>query len=99
VVAANIQALQQRANGAPALERYREISRILTGNPAAEISAGAAWLAALTEDLHIPRLSAYGIKRQDVPDLVERASQASSMKANPIVLTKIELTEVLIAGL
>jgi alcohol dehydrogenase class IV len=99
VVAANIQALQQRADGAPALERYREISRILTGNPAAEISAGAAWLAALTEDLHIPRLSAYGIKRQDVPDLVERASQASSMKANPIVLTKIELTEVLIAGL
>jgi alcohol dehydrogenase class IV len=99
VVAANIRALQQRADRSPALERYLEISRLLTGDPGADLFAAVEWLTALTEDLHVPRLSAYGIKEGDVPDLVERASQASSMKANPIVLTKAELTTILIEGL
>jgi hypothetical protein len=33
---------------------------------------------------------AYGITSANVPDLVEKAAKASSMKANPIVLTAAE---------
>jgi hypothetical protein len=34
--------------------------------------------------LEIPPLRAYGVEERDFPALVERAAQASSMKANPI---------------
>ena len=38
---------------------------------------------------------AYGITSANVPDLVEKAAKASSMKANPIVLSAAELTDVM----
>jgi len=40
-------------------------------------------------------LAAYGLRPDDVPAVVEKASRASSMKANPIKLTTEELTEIL----
>jgi alcohol dehydrogenase class IV len=38
-------------------------------------------------------LRAYGVTEADIPDLVEKAAQASSMKENPIVLTPQELRQ------
>ena len=35
-----------------------------------------------------------GITREHIPEVVEKAAQASSMKANPIVLTGTELAEI-----
>jgi alcohol dehydrogenase class IV len=46
----------------------------------------------LVSDLHIPKLGAYGLTLQHTADLVEKAKNASSMKANPIVLTREELS-------
>jgi alcohol dehydrogenase class IV len=46
-------------------------------------------------DLGIPSLAAYGLSAQHIPDLVDKAGQASSMKANPISLTPEELTGIL----
>jgi alcohol dehydrogenase class IV len=46
-------------------------------------------------ELKIPGLRAYGIGRGDFPELVEKGSKASSMKANPIALMHEELIEVL----
>jgi alcohol dehydrogenase class IV len=50
---------------------------------------------ALVADLQIARLGSYGIKREHVGELVEKSTRASSMKANPIVLTAEELAETL----
>ncbi len=88
----NIHALREREPENPALERYGEIARLLTNDPAAMPEDGARWVRDLTEDLAIPPLSIYGIGERDIPGLVEKAARASSMKANPLVLTTAELT-------
>jgi alcohol dehydrogenase class IV len=49
----------------------------------------------LVKDLRIPRLNTYGIKQEHLAELVEKSAKASSMKANPIVLTREELAEIL----
>ena len=45
--------------------------------------------------LEIPALREYGVRSEDLPVLMEKASKASSMKGNPIVLTPEELTEII----
>jgi alcohol dehydrogenase class IV len=89
---ANIAALRERDPQNGALERYREIARILTKDPEAIPEDGAEWVGALTAKLAIPSLASYGIRDRDVPELAAKASRANSMKANPIVLTTAELT-------
>ncbi len=95
VVAANVAALRARAPAHPALARYAEIGRILTGSAEACAEDAVAWIAALGADLHVPGLSAYGVTPADFPAIVEKATQASSMKGNPIALTEEELTGIL----
>jgi alcohol dehydrogenase class IV len=48
----------------------------------------AAFLGDLTQRLNIPRLSTYGIQESDLPDIAAKAAQASSMKGNPVKLSK-----------
>jgi len=96
---ANIHALRERAAAHPSLDRYREIARMLTGDPEATPEDGVEWVAGLCRRLGIRPLSAYGITGQHVADLVGKAARASSMKANPIVLTPTELTAVLQAAI
>jgi len=96
VMEANIRALRARAAGSEALPRYETVARILTGRPEASAEEGAEWANQLCRQLDIAPLQAYGLREEDVPALVEKASKASSMKANPIVLTPDELSEVLV---
>jgi alcohol dehydrogenase class IV len=91
----NVHALRSRAPGSPALARYDEVARIMTGNDTARAEDGAAWLRALVEELAIPELSAFGIRDEDIPSIVAPARQASSMKGNPIELTDDELADTL----
>ena len=56
VVEANVRALRERDASSPALARYDEVARILTGRPAARAEDGAAWLRALGAELEIPPL-------------------------------------------
>ena len=95
VMQANLQALQQRAPDSPALSRYGDVARLLTGAPTAQAADGVAWVSDLVEALHIPRLSVYGIAPADIPEIIRNAQQASSMKANPIPLTGDELAAIL----
>lgn len=95
VFAANVAALQGRLPGSPALARYRAVAEILTGRPAASLDEASAWLRDLCAALQIPGLTTYGFAMADAPDLIAKAQVASSMKANPIVLTAEELTAVL----
>ncbi|MFN0069594.1 MAG: iron-containing alcohol dehydrogenase [Limisphaerales bacterium] len=91
VMAANLAALRARApeSGVPA--RYAEAARLLTGRADATAEDGVAWVRTLTTDLGVRPLRAWGVTGADVPPLVEKARAASSMKANPVVLTPDEL--------
>ncbi len=93
-VAMNIRALRERAPDHEALRRYRRTACILTARPKAEPEDLVSWLLDLTAELSVVSLHANGLQKQQIPDLVEKAARASSMKANPIVLTPDELTEV-----
>ncbi len=95
VMAANVAALQQRGPGAPALARYDEAARLLTGQPDAVAIDGVAWVSNLVEVFAVPRLAAFGIVLADLPEIVAKSQQASSMKANPVPLAANELARVL----
>jgi len=99
VMTANLGALRTRAAKPDALRRYDELARLLTGQPNAEADAGVHWVRELVASLQIPPLAAYGVTREHVPAIVEAAAKASSMKANPLPLTSVELTAVLVAAL
>jgi alcohol dehydrogenase class IV len=90
---ANIAAVRARAPGSGAMGRYDDVARILTGDAGARAEDGAAWVARLCRQLAIPPLRSWGIDQQHLASLAEKAGQASSMKANPIALTREELLE------
>ena len=100
VVTANLAALRTCDRRSEALAPLR------TGGGASHRPAqrprpkpGVEWLQSLVLDLGIPPLASYGITEQHVPDLVERAAGASSMRANPVALTTAELSAVVRAGI
>jgi alcohol dehydrogenase class IV len=99
VMTANIAACRARQPQGDTLRRYEEIARLLTDRPTATADDGAAWTQQLVTELRIPRLAAHGIKPSDFALLVEKAAQASSMKANPLPLTAAELSGILTAAL
>ena len=89
-----ITALRARDPEGGALARYTEVAGILTGQAGAAAEDGAAWLSNLVRELGIPGLAAYGMSAEDCSAVVAKAANASSMKANPIVLTEGELAQV-----
>jgi alcohol dehydrogenase class IV len=91
VMGANLRALRQRAPDSAALPRFDQVARWFTGDASATADAGVQWIQQLVSDLQIPKLSAYDIREEHVADLVTKAINASSMKANPVVLTPEEL--------
>lgn len=95
VLEENLRALRSRAPGSPALPRFDEVARILTGDPGAAAEDGIDWVGRLVEDLRIPRLRDYGMAGRDVEGLAEQSERSSSMKGNPIPLTRGELTSIL----
>ena len=95
----NIRALRERAPESEALRRYDDMARLLTGQPTAAADEGQAWIAALVHDLQIPPLGSYGLRCEHVGEVVAKAVNASSMRANPITLTAEELAETLRAAI
>ncbi|HEU4563698.1 MAG TPA: iron-containing alcohol dehydrogenase, partial [Gemmatimonadaceae bacterium] len=99
VVEANVRALRARAPSSPALARYDEVARTLSGRADARAEDAADWLQSLGDDLAIPRLSAYGLAAEHVPGVAAKARKASSMQGNPVALTDEELAGILVAAL
>jgi alcohol dehydrogenase class IV len=91
----NLKALGARAPHSPALGRYSKVAQLLTDRAQATADDGVEWIAALCRKLEIPPLRAYGVSEADIPALVEKAAQASSMKGNPILLNAAELREII----
>ncbi|MEW6651419.1 MAG: iron-containing alcohol dehydrogenase [Chloroflexota bacterium] len=95
VMRVNVAALKDRAVENPALRRYEEIAAWLTGKPQAAAEEGADWMGALCASLKIPGLSELGIQRDDFAQIIEKSENSSSMKGNPIQLTREEMTQIL----
>jgi alcohol dehydrogenase class IV len=95
VMAANLRALREREPGSDALRRHDRVAALLTGDPRATADAGVEWVQKLVGDLPVAKLGTYGIREEHFADIVAKAANASSMKANPIVLTPEELTQIL----
>ncbi len=96
VMEANVAALRRRDDGAGVLERYDRVGAALG---AGDADGAVAMTRDLVRDLGIPPLGRYGIGAGDVDVLVERASQASSMKGNPVTLGTGALADVLRAAI
>ena len=95
VMSMNIRALSQRDPRSEVLQRYDEVARILTGDFHAKAEDGESWINAMCADLQVPPLSRYGLKREQFPEIIEKSMKASSMKGNPVTLTREELAEIL----
>jgi len=94
----NVSALRAAAR-TETLGRYAAVARTLTGRADATPDDGANWVACLCRDLDVRPLSAYGVRQSDVSAVAAAAARASSMKANPIVLPKEQLEELLAAAI
>ena len=99
VVDANLRALRSRAPESPALPRYAEVARLITGDVDATADDGATWLHALADELSVPGFGTFGMTESAIPRVASEARRASSMQGNPIVLTDDELAGILRAAL
>jgi alcohol dehydrogenase class IV len=81
---ANAKRVQNRA-------KFDQVDQMLGGD-------AIAWLHGITQRLHIPKLSAWGIQDTDLDEITRKAAAASSMKANPVSLSHDELIAVLRAA-
>ena len=95
VMEGNVRALQKRRPQSAAHARYLRAARMLTGSQSADVPNAVQWLQDLCRDLNIPPLSHYDLAPTRIPQLVAQAEKASSMQANPIVLTTDELHEII----
>ncbi len=99
VAEANVRALQDRAADSPALARFDEVARILTGDEKARAFDGVEWIRGLCAAFGLPGLRQFGLGEADFPTAVGKARKASSMKGNPIELRDEELTAILASAI
>lgn len=92
---ANLKALSTREPRHPSLAKMRDLATVLTGNPEAKASYALAWFDSLQADLPLKRLGALGLTSARIGEAARKAAQSSSMKGNPIELSRFELEEIL----
>ena len=96
VIEANVRALPA---GHPALDRYPEAARLLTGQPAATIEDGLAWIHQTLVLLAVPGLAAFGLGPKHADEIAAKAMTSSSMQGNPVPLSHEDLRAALIQAL
>ena len=101
VIDANVRALRSRPPGADQdpLDRYTEATRLLTGDPAATIEEGLAWIRETLALLEVPGLAAFGLGPQDFDEIAAKALTSSSMQGNPVSLSHDDLKAILLQAL
>jgi alcohol dehydrogenase class IV len=98
VMEANVATLRSGPPGRrahPALDRYAEAARLITGTPAASIEDGLDWIRETIALLAIPRLASFGLRPHDADDIAVKAAKSSSMQGNPVTLSQSDLRAVL----
>ena len=99
VLAVNVRALQERQPEGDRLRRHDEVARALTGDPNATAGHAVTWVQELCGALNVPSLSELGLKAADFPSAIDKTAVSSSMKGNPIMLTRDEMQEILARAL
>ena len=99
VIEENVNALTNKDPEAPALKRYDHIAQILTGENKATAKDAVIWIKNICGELKIPKLNKFGCKEKDIPAIITKAKNASSMQGNPVKLTDSELTRILIKAM
>ena len=99
VMQANVRALRSQTPGRPALARYAEAARLLTGNPSTSIDDGLAWIRETVTLLGVPRLASCGLRPQDADDIAAKAARSSSMQGNPVSLPHADLVAILLQAI
>lgn len=95
----NLAALRQRAPDSPSLERHQRLAALLTGDATAPPEAAIDIVSELARDVQTVPLANYGVGPAHFDELVTKAQNSSSMKGNPIVLTRDEVASILLAAL
>lgn len=97
----NMRALATRDADNPALRKYAQVGRLFARQHLGDAEARVALLEILEDwmrRLGIERLGDYGVKEEDVARIVAN-SRGSSMKTNPLVLSDVEIAELVRARL
>jgi len=99
VISANVRALRSGPPGQPALDRYGRAARLLTGDPAASIEDGLAWIRQTLVLLEVPGLAALGVGTQHADEIAAKALTSSSMQGNPVALSHGDLKAIVTQAL
>jgi len=97
-VEANLRALREQAPDSPALHRYDEAARLLTGHGDADAGDAVAWLRDIVAVLGVPGLGALGLSTAQHDEVAGKAARSSSMQGNPVPLRHEDLLAVLEAA-
>ncbi len=99
VIEANVRALRSGQATADILARYAESAQLLTGDPAASIEDGLAWIRETLTLLAVPGLAAFGLGRGQAEAVAAKAMTSSSMQGNPVALSHDDLEAILLEAL
>jgi alcohol dehydrogenase len=98
----NIDLLEARDPDHPALGKYAEIGKLFRGRKHIDAVGARVFLVhtltTWTQQLNLPRLSAFGVTEADIPNIVAN-SRGSSMKTNPVELHDAEIAAIIRACL
>jgi alcohol dehydrogenase class IV len=98
VMEANVQALRQRNATSPALMKYDEAAKLLTGSNSSLATDAVTWIQELCLTLKVQSLARFGLQQQDFETITAKAKKSSSMKGNPVELTDDELLNIIRAA-
>ncbi|EEX66757.1 iron-containing alcohol dehydrogenase [Vibrio metoecus] len=94
VMRENIEAAREVGRG-EILQRYKTISRILTGRKNACVEDGILWVNMMLERLAIPNLTDFGVCATSFERVARDALKSTAIKGNPIPLTLERLLHIL----
>lgn len=94
----NIEVMDARDPGNPALAKYARVGRMLGSDSHVDDAGARATLlqvlSAWTERMRLPRLGEFGVTEVDLAHIVANC-RGSSMKTNPVELSDVEVGDVL----
>ena len=102
VIEANVRALRSGRPSDPGLaplDRYAEAARLLTGELAASVEDGLAWIRETLALLAVPGLAAFGLGPGQADDIAAKAVRSGSMQGNPVTLSHDELQAIVLQAL
>ena len=80
---------------ANALKRYKEVACACLDRDDATVDELIEWIEDLVSFCGVPKLSKFGLRDSHVSESVLKSMESSSMKGNPVALTKEELEQML----